>query len=504
MQPVAFNNFGMRLFLSPGYTHQNQSIHTPPQETVSSMISNKNYYVTPCRFLLATFALGLSAASLFFTGCATLAGDTQYQVLQARNKVSPALVHVRPVKELFAAGTRTEVLTVGSGFIISPDGYVVTNEHVAGESRQVTCVLGDNTELEAHVVGVDPETDIAVLKLSHSAPFPFVKLGRSAEMESGQMVLAMGSPHGLARSASLGIVSVPDRYLGDSDGLTSPYNNWIQTDAAINPGNSGGPLVNLRGEVIGINARALGGAENVGFAIPMDIAREVIDAIIQEGRVRRSWLGLSFQEMSAKTDDPTLQGVVISDVAPLSPAHEAQVRPGDVLLRVNDAPVHARFPEDLPAIRKTIADLPVGVSAHLLLARGDETVEFHIVTEEKVSLRGRHAEFTEWAFTATELTPELARRAQMPGRTGVLVLGSLPGGIAGQAGLSQGDIILEMDNRPIHTLVDFTQHYETLLETRQRLVLLFVRRGALTRYVMINTEATESPRLEKEMLDYVD
>ncbi len=468
------------------------------------MIMNLNYYPSPYRLLSLTLILSVFALLFFCMGCATLGGDAQFKVLQARNRVSPALVHVRPVKELFAAGTRTEVLTVGSGFIISPDGYVVTNEHVAGESRQVTCVLSDNTELEAHVVGADPETDIAVLKLSHSSPLPFVKFGRSSAMESGHMVLAMGSPHGLARSVSLGIISVPDRYLGDSDGLTSPYNNWIQTDAAINPGNSGGPLVNLRGEVIGINARSLGGAENVGFAIPVDIAREVIDAIIQEGRVQRSWLGLSFQEMSAKTDDPGRRGVVISDVAPLSPAYEAELRPGDILLSVNDAPVHARFTEDLPVIRKTIADLPVGEPVRLLLARGEEVVTVQAVTEEKVAPRGRQAEFTEWGFTATELTPELARRAQMPGETGVLVLGSLPGGVAGQAGLSQGDIILEVDNIPIQTLTNFTQQYEALLETRQRLVLLFVRRGALTRYVMINTEATESPRLEKEMLDYVD
>lgn len=457
-----------------------------------------------CAGPLFRLCLCAAALCLVFTGCATLGGDMQHQVLRAKRQVAPSLVHIRPVKEVFVAGMRTEVPTIGSGFIISPDGYVVTNEHVAGESSLVMCVLSDNTELEAHVVGVDPDTDIAVLKLEHPTRLPYATLGDSSAIESGQMVLAMGSPHGLSRSVSLGIISVTNRFLPDVGIMMSPYNNWIQTDAAINPGNSGGPLVNMHGEVIGINARAVSGADNVGFAIPINTAHEVVDAIIRDGRVKRSWLGLSFQEMSAKTDDPTRHGVVVSDVAPLSPAYEAGVRPGDVLISVNDTPMHARFEEELPAVRKTIADLPIGVSARLRLLRGNEVIEFDLATEEKISLRGRHAEFAEWGFTATELTPELARRAQMPGRTGVLVLGSVPGSIAGQAGLSQGDIILEVDSEPIHTLAQFTQLYEHLIESDRRLVMLFVRRGALTRFVVINTASAETPRIEREMLDYVD
>lgn len=438
------------------------------------------------------------------TGCATL-GGTQDAVLRARDKVGPALVHIRPVKEVFVAGKRTEVLTIGSGFIISPDGYVVTNEHVAGESTLVLCVLSDNTEMEARVVGVDVETDIAVLKLDHDAPLPYVRLGRSDTLQAGQMVLAMGSPHGLARSVSLGIVSVTDRFLPEGGDLISPFNTWIQTDAAINPGNSGGPLVNLRGEVIGINARVLGGADNVGFAIPVDTARGVIDALVRDGRVIRGWLGLDLQEMMVKTDDPARKGVVIAGVAPLSPAQEnGSVRPGDVLLALNGTPVNARYEEDLPAVRKQIASLPVGAPATLLLERGGEQTEVTLVAEEYVSLRGGQAEFTEWGFTATEVTPEVARRAQLPARSGILVMGVLPGGRAGQAGLSQGDIILEVDGGPVADLQQFRERYDVLLEHRNPLVMLFVKQGALTRFVLVNTQRSVIEGMDEETLEYVE
>ncbi len=438
-------------------------------------------------------------------GCATITtGNVQQNVLAAKNAVEPALVHIRPVKEVFAQGQRHEVLTVGSGFILSPDGYVATNEHVAGESSQVLCVLSDNTEMEARVVGTDPDTDIAVLKLERAQPLPNVNLGTSATLESGQMVLAMGSPHGLTRSVSLGIVSVTNRYLGDSGELTGQYNNWIQTDAAINRGNSGGPLVNLAGEVVGINTLALMGAENVGFAIPIDSAREVIDAIIRDGRVRRSWLGLRFQEMRAKTDDRSLQGVIIADVEPLSAGQEADIRPGDVLTAVNGHPVNARFEEDLPAIRKRIADLPVGEPVELTLLRGEENLRIEAVTEEKLASKGMQAEFLEWGFTAAELTPELARRAQMAGKTGVLVSGCIPGGIAAASGLTPGDIIVEVDKEPINSLSHFSRIYDSCIEERKRLVMFFVQRGALTRYVLINSESMTETPLDKEVLDHAE
>ncbi len=436
-----------------------------------------------CRSLLLPVLL-----ALLETGCLSV-GGTQRAVLHAKNKVAPAMVHIRPVKEVFSRGKREEIVAVGSGFIISPDGYVCTNEHVAGETKVVYCVLSDKNEVEADVVGVDPYTDIAVLKLKVNRSLPYVKLGHSSKLTAGQMVIALGSPHGLARSVSLGIVSVPDRHLEGDETRESPFNNWIQTDAAINPGNSGGPLVNLRGEVVGVNSRMLRGAENVGFAIPIDTAREVIEAIIKKGRVERSWIGLSFQEMLAKTKDPAQQGVVISDVDPLSPAFDAKVQAGDVLLAVNGRPVNARFEEDLPAVRKTITDLPVGVEAELTLLRGAEKKIIAVKTEEGPQMKGNEVEFQEWGFTAAELTPDMVRRAQLPSRKGVLVSGVQVGGVAGNAHLQQGDIILKIDGADVADLARFGNAYRELLQAKKKLIMLFVRRGALTRYVLVKQES---------------
>ncbi|HRZ81499.1 MAG TPA: trypsin-like peptidase domain-containing protein [Candidatus Hydrogenedentes bacterium] len=427
------------------------------------------------------------------TGCATLDRGGQSAVLRAKRRVAPAIVHVRPVKEVFDAGRRKEMLVMGSGFIISRDGYVVTNEHVAGQSTSVQCVLSDNREVQARVVGTDVETDIAVLKLETDSPLPSVRMGRSDRLEAGQSVLALGSPHGLARSVSLGIVSVPDRFLSDKSLMEAPYYNWIQTDAAINPGNSGGPLVNLRGEVVGVNARVLSGAENVGFAIPVDIVKDVVADIIENGHVRRGWLGIEFQEMLAKGDVTSEEGVIISDVDRLSPAAEAEIKPGDILTAVNGRKVHARYEEDLPGVRLRIASLPVGETATLTLLRGGEPLEVSLVAEEKTSLRGSQQAFEEWGFTASEVTTEVARRAQLQRRTGILVSGVDPGGRAAVAGLQQGDIVLQVDGEEIPTLTAFNAAYARLRDGKARLVMLFVQRGALTRFVLVNTTAEAAP-----------
>lgn len=447
---------------------------------------------------IARASLALLAVVLAVPGCATLGSGQQSAVLRAKDKVAPALVHIRPVKEVFASGRKTEMLAIGSGFIISPDGYVVTNEHVAGDSASVECVLGDNREVAAKVVGVDPDTDIAVLKLDAEPPLPWVKMGQSSTLKAGQTVLALGSPHGLARSVSMGIVSVTDRYLGDDGAMPSPYNNFIQTDAAINPGNSGGPLVNLRGEVVGVNARVLSGAENVGFAIPVDIARGVAEAIIRDGRVHRSWLGLIFQEMLSKTDSPEQRGVVISDVDRLSPAFEAGIKPGDILTAVNGAGVNARFEEDLPAVRKMVADLPVGKPATLTVLRGGELQDITVATEEKIALKGSQEEFSEWGFTGIEVTPEVARRAQLAERTGALVSGVNPGGIASKAGLQEGDIILTLDGEKVPDLTAFKAMYRQRIDTQKKLAMFFVQRGALTRFVLVNAAVEMGAAQEEE------
>ena len=441
--------------------------------------------------------VGLIFAATAIQGCVTTAGG-QNAVLRAKDKVAPALVHIRPVKEVFTRGQRREVPIIGSGFITSPDGFVVTNEHVAGESTFVRCVLGNKEEVEAEVVGVDPYTDIAVLKLDVDHPLPYVAWGDSDLLEAGETVLALGSPHGLDRSVSLGIVSVTDRHLPSGPLGDAPFNNWIQTDAAINPGNSGGPLVNLRGQVVGVNTRKMSGADNLGFAIPTNVAREVAEAIIKHGRVPRSALGLTFQEMLARTEDPEKRGVVIADVDPLSNAARANVRPRDILLAINGHKVHARFEEDLPAVEKFIADLPIGEPAVLKIERGDEVLEASVVTVERSNIKGDSREFEEWGFTATELTPEIVRRAQLPNDKGVLVSGAQVGGIAAKARLGANDIILKVDGEEVENLSQFSRLYKQRVADKRPMVMLFVKKGALTRYILVKQDALESDDTENQ------
>ena len=438
---------------------------------------------------------GLAATLVLVFVCVDVAlAASQRAVIRAKSKVEPALVHVRPVKEVFRRGQRREVAVTGSGFIISADGYVVTNEHVAGkQSNFVKCVLYNREEVEAEIVGVDELTDIAVLKLkTNDSNLPHVEFGRSSDIESGITVLALGSPHGLSRSVSIGIVSVTDRSLESFGSEVAPYNNWIQTDAAINPGNSGGPLVDLSGRVIGINTRKLSGADNIGFAIPIDVAREVIDELIANGRVTRSTIGVTFQEMRSTTDDPDRPGVVIGDVSPISPAFRAGLQPGDILLAVNSVPTNARFTEDLPAVRKRVADLPVDTEATLTIQRGADTREVSVTTEALAEVEGDEVEFEEWGFTISGLTPELRRRARLAAESGgVHVSGVRPGGVAALSGLVPNDIVLEIDEVPVDGVADFSDAYYNAVATEQRLVLLTVKRGALTQFKMVKQHSGE-------------
>jgi serine protease Do len=219
--------------------------------------------------------------------------ELQPRIFTARNRVMPALVHIEPVRTIFSTGERRHALVTGSGFIFSQEGYVLTNHHVVENAEKLTCTLSNKKKLSAEIIGSDPSTDVAVIKLDlrdwGNETIPYVNLGNSDSLEVGQIVLALGSPLGLSRSVSLGVISSIDRYFEDIGSMVSPYNLWIQTDAAINPGNSGGPLIDLSGQVVGINARGVFLAENLGFAIPINLAREVAEKLLQGNTIRRSW-----------------------------------------------------------------------------------------------------------------------------------------------------------------------------------------------------------------------
>jgi len=438
-------------------------------------------------------------------GCAltrlVVEGSREDRVQAAIDKVRPALVHIRPVKEVYVGGRRQSVVVTGSGVIISEEGYVLTNSHVAEKSREVKCTLFDKSEVYAEVVGTDPYTDIAVLKInpdSVEGTLPRARLGDSDTLQVGEEVMAMGSPHGLSRSVSVGALSATDRYFSRNERITSPYHLWIQTDAAINPGNSGGPLVNLDGEVVGINSLTVLGADNLGFAIPINIVNTVAGQLIEHGVVTRSWIGAELQNTQSVTADTNENGVLVSSVTEDSPAQRAGIRSGDTMVAFGGREVSARFEEELPAIRRLIANTPVGEQVGVGLIRDGEPIEVVLTTEQKGKFSGEDVECPLWGFAVREVTETIARNSKLGSKRGVYVSGVQAGSSAARGGLNPTSIVLRVDGRDVTDIEMFTEIYDTSVADRKRLVLLEAKRGPVVSYVLLRVRYEEEGGSEEQ------
>ena len=420
----------------------------------------------------------------------------QEQILEARDRVTPALVNVQPITDVYSSGERRSATGVGSGFIFDDDGHVITNYHVAGKAKRLIITMSNKERVPGVLVGEDPLTDIAVLKLElgegQTLPRP-VRLGDSDALMVGEYVMALGSPLALQRSLSFGVVSSKDRYLSDSFKLptgekTGSFNTWIQTDAAINPGNSGGPLVNLKGEVVGVNARGAFGASSIGFAIPVNIVKEVAAELIRTGRVPRSWLGLTFQpreELAQYFESGSVPGVVIRSVEPDSPAERGGIRAGDMLLAYRGERTSAQFTEELPGIYKRIADTPIGEHVDVAVARGEQTLEFTLTTEERGQSSSDEMECESWGFTARGITRELALEFSLPDSSGVFVAGVKPNGAAFRASLFPGDRIVAIEGAAVSDMDQFRDLYRGYDDSRTDAVLLTVMRRHSQRWILI-------------------
>ena len=411
------------------------------------------------------------------------AQDLQQRILEARNRVMPALVHIEPVRTIFSTGEKRHALVTGSGFIFSAEGYILTNHHVVENAEKVSCTLFNKKKLSAEIIGSDPSTDVAVIKLNlgeiGDEQLPFVQLGNSDSLEVGQFVLAMGSPLGLSRSVSMGVISSIDRYFEDSGMMISPYNLWIQTDAAINPGNSGGPLINLEGKVVGINARGVFMAENLGFAIPINLAREVAEKLQQGNSIRRSWIGLELQpikDLREYLDQPELQGVLSSSLDPLSPGEKAGLKPGDLLLSINQIPVNANYEEDLPAIRKIITDLPTSQEATLEISRDAKTRKIQVQPKPEPFIFHPEFDCEEWGLVVKGLTRNIFEILGLEDYQGVYISAVKNGEAAERAGLQAGDIIRSLNNTTIENLEQFKEVYTIIRENPPRFAYFEVLR----------------------------
>ncbi len=427
------------------------------------------------------------------------AQSLESKINKARARVFPALVHIQPIKEFVEFGEPQKVQITGSGFIFTPDGYVLTNNHVAEKAKFVLCVLSSKQEVEAEVVGLDPWTDLAVLKLKLKEAglkrVPYAPLGNSDRLQVGQIVLALGSPLGLARSLSMGVISSVDRYFEDMGEMTSPYNLWIQTDAAINPGNSGGPLIDLQGRVIGINARAITFGENLGFAIPINTAKYVIDQLLKNGEVERSWIGVEWQEIKefrTYSGRPNLEGVLVAFVSKNSPAEKAGIKPGMVVTEIDGQPVSAVYKEELPKVRLFVSTLPVGKKIKIRFLDANFQMRETVLTTEKLGkFSGNEYYCAEWGMSVKEITPRLMKEYQLNDSKGVLVSGVVMGGRAQEAGVFAGTILKKVDNQNIQSLQEFTTLYENSFGKDETDHLLLLKIGDVNRFALIKGKTQE-------------
>jgi len=424
----------------------------------------------------------------------------QRQIFRARDRVLPALVNVQPVVRDYSSGQKEKQRVTGSGVLIRADGYVVTNYHVAGQSETVVCTLWNKERVPARLVGGDPLTDLAVLQLDYSEyrgekPQP-ASFGDSDLLTTGEMVMALGSPFALSRSLSFGVVSTTERYLPSNFRLPSGektgfFNTWIQTDAAINPGNSGGPLVNLRGEVVGINSRAFVLANNLGFSIPARVVTQVVEQIIAHGRIERSWIGAEVQPLQELEDvfaGDHGQGVLVSDVEPDSPAVLAGIRPGDLIVAVGGVPVSARFYEEVPAFYKLVADLPAGQEVELEILRDGIASSVQVTTQEYGRASGVDFEVKEWGFAVRSITKQMALDRRLNDQRGVLVAGVRSGGPAESAGLLPNDVVRFVDRDTVESLDTFRAIYDDRLGERKSRVMLQVGRRDSSRFVLLKLD----------------
>jgi serine protease Do len=419
--------------------------------------------------------------------------DLQPRIFTARNRVMPALVHIEPVRTIFSTGERRHALVTGSGFIFSREGYVLTNHHVVENAEKLSCTLSNKKKLSAEIIGSDPSTDVAVIKLDlqdwGDETVPFVNLGNSDSLEVGQIVLALGSPLGLSRSVSLGVISSIDRYFEDSGSMVSPYNLWIQTDAAINPGNSGGPLIDLNGQVIGINARGVFLAENLGFAIPINLAREVAEKLLQGNTIRRSWIGLELQPIKLLREylqKPDLQGVLVAGIDPHSPALQADIRPGDVLISINNIPLNATFDEDLPAIRKIIADLPLQEQAALEIWREGDIKKITVIPKFEPFEYQPEFECEKWGLVVKSITRQIFQAQMLLDYSGVYISAVKNGELAEKAGLRAGDVIQTINQQKITDIQEFKTIYNTLKDSSVNFIYFELLRQSSKCFAAIN------------------
>ena len=446
-------------------------------------------------------------------GCAPYPAATPWNVVDVTSRISPAVVRLDVAQAGYRDGKSNLSRGIGSGVIIDQGGRILTNYHVAGRAVEIYATLANKERVPARLLGDDHWTDLAIVQLDmdvvkkKNITFASAQIGNSSTLIVGQDLMAFGTPYGLSRTVTAGHVSATDRTFYpdtlDIDGYeTGEFANWIQMDVPINPGNSGGPLVDLAGNVVGINTRGVSRAQNLNFAIPIDTAKQVIAYIEKNGKpgtpahVPRGNLGFELKPLQDLEKFYNLeidQGVLVDSVERGGPAADAGVHAQDILLAVNGVPTNVRFPEELAPVRKRIADLPINSSADLTIKRGDQTL--HLTAHIEL-LQGYFADektFPVWGLTAREVTRPYATRNQLDEARGVWVTSKSPNQPADKAELQVADVILAVGGKRVTSMEDFSKLYDQSVQNKDTTIPLQVRQGRSLKTVLLEVDPSAPP-----------
>ena len=367
--------------------------------------------------------------------------------------------------------------SLGSGFIISQDGYILTNDHVVDGADEIKVKLSDGREFTGEIRGLDPKLDLALIKIDAGEDLPVARLGDSEEIKVGEWVMAIGNPFGLEQTVTVGIVSAKGRVIG-----AGPYDDFIQTDASINPGNSGGPLFNMQGEVIGINTAIVAQGQGIGFAIPVNMAKQIIPQLRDEGRVTRGWLGVTVQalnkELAESFDLDTTHGALVNEVIEDSPADKAGLKRGDIIVEYDGKQV-----DELNDLPRLVAATPVDETVKVKVFRDgkERTINVKIgrLDDGEVALAADDEETGgALGLTVANVTPELVERYSLESDQGILITKIDPEGPAAEANLRVGDLVVEADGKEVGSVKEF-EELVGKMKSGKVLRLLIQRRATL-------------------------
>lgn len=375
---------------------------------------------------------------------------------------------------------------IGTGFVFRPDGYILTNEHVIRGANEIKVTFIDGKEYQGKVVGADPLTDIAVVKID-ADNLPTIPLGDSDKARVGEFVIAIGNPYGLSHTVTVGVLSAKGRPISAGDSGRE-YENFLQTDAAINPGNSGGPLLNLKGEVIGINTAILPYAQGIGFAIPINMAKSILDQLITKGKVVRAWLGVYIQdltpEMAEKFGLPEAKGALVADISKGSPAEKAGIKRGDIILKVD-----GKETPTVSSLQQEIRSRRPGDRIRLEIWRDRQSIVLEATLGElkESGTAIPEVQKIDLGFEVEEITPDLVERYSLRTSRGVVITNVRAGSPADEAGLRPGDVILEVNRNEVTSLEDWENALAQV--SPGDTVLLLIDRGGRTYFVPLRAES---------------